>query len=135
MKRSDMKTYLVRYTMPTVGERALAAMDDAVNDGKLPPWDPEEPEGFAEFLEEWQSVPRLHTPPDLALAAWNACLSRQEAQQRTIEPKVDPEVRRKEIEAQIESWLEYYGITPGCPAQLLSQGTLRNMALRLLGVL
>lgn len=99
-------------------------------------WDPEWPPGFEAFwLDPAMNGLRVKANQHACLAAWNACLSRQEAQQRTIERKVDPEVRRKEIEAQIEAWLGYYGITPGCPAQLLSRGTLRNMALRLLGVL
>lgn len=36
-------------------------------------------------------------------------------------------------EQEVDSWLEYYGITPGCPTQLLSRGALRGMGLRLLG--
>jgi hypothetical protein len=58
-----------------------------------------------------------------------AC-TRQEAQGRTIPPEVDPEVRRKEIKAQIEAWaVDGWGLGPDTMA---SAG---RSLLRRLGVL
>lgn len=98
--------------------QCLSATDEAVMHSKLheaaevaadcsTTWDPEEPEGFREWFDAWDhdGVPRIPDLEEMARLAWNACLAHQEAQERTIEPEVDPEVRRKEIEAQIASWV------------------------------
>lgn len=98
-------------------------------------WDPEEPEGFREWWEQ-QPVIALKARA-LCLSAWNACLARQEAQQRTIEPEVDPEVRRKEIEAQIESWAGFIfrgGVNQIRYSRRALEGDAKNL-LRRLGVL
>lgn len=109
MKRSDFEKAVRRmaaepWTDKSYGADGVMQLVDQIDIA----WDPEEPEGFA----EWSGWRTQHQwVRDECLAAWNACLSRQEAQQRTIKPKVDPEVRRKEIEAQIEAWAHFqYGL-------------------------
>lgn len=136
MKRSELERKMLCALDHSTASCAVAVVDNAVERGELPPWDPEEPEGFEGFwLDPAMNGLRVRANRHACLAAWNACLSRQEAQQRAIEPKVDPEVRRKEIEAQIDAWLENYGITIKTPPLQLSRDALRGMARRLLGVL
>lgn len=108
MKRSVLRTELQEWSGSLqFADMSLGVLDQAVAAGTLPPWDPEEPEGFREWFERWDTdggpVPDIE---GAALAGWNARLAHQEAQQRTIEPKVDPGVRCKEIEAQIDAWAE-----------------------------
>lgn len=117
MKRSELFDAINDYCLQhstTMDSGDAAAILEIVEAKLTPSWDPEEPEGFREWWEQQPvialglSVPKAKA---LCLSAWNACLSLQEAQQRTIKPKVDPEVRRKEIEAKIESWAHFqYGV-------------------------
>jgi hypothetical protein len=115
MKRSAMEHRLLCSLGSHSTPYAMAVIDNLVGEGSLPPFDSEEPEGFKEWYRKW--YPTYEPDRDLegdemdrvfALACWNACLAHQEARGRTISPEADPEVRRKEIEAQIEAWADIW---------------------------
>lgn len=103
MKRSEYR-WRMRNLEPTITPHNLdAACTLAEELGAA--WDPEEPEGFHEWYQEWVGrVGGMFAVEDELRKAWMACLAHQEAQHRAIDHKVDREVRREEIEVQIDAW-------------------------------